>query len=180
MNAGGKKAVLWGTTLDNLVSWKMVTANATWLEVKRLNHNFGKIHEQEHVSFQVTEYEQDGITPKGETRRLSYAGGYFRKKGLGKDVTNKFLGGLPGIQKEGCDGLITSAEFILHKMPERIRTVCLEFYGTDLHEAVPAIVEIKSALDNNPHVLLSGLEHLDERYVKAVKYTPKGRKGYFA
>ena len=177
MNAGGKKAVLWGTTLDNLVSWKMVTANATWLEVKRLNHNFGKIHEQENVSFQVTEYEQDGITPKGETRRLSYAGGYFRKKGLGKDVTNKFLGGLPGIQKEGCDGLITSAEFILHKMPERIRTVCLEFYGTDLHEAVPVIVEIKSALDNNPHVLLSGLEHLDERYVKAVKYTPKGARG---
>ncbi|MDH4134154.1 MAG: DUF3683 domain-containing protein, partial [Gammaproteobacteria bacterium] len=25
MNAGGKKAVLWGTTLDNLVSWRMVT-----------------------------------------------------------------------------------------------------------------------------------------------------------
>jgi len=25
MNAGGKKAVLWGTALDNLVSWRMVT-----------------------------------------------------------------------------------------------------------------------------------------------------------
>jgi len=24
MNAGGKKAVLWGTALDNLASWKMV------------------------------------------------------------------------------------------------------------------------------------------------------------
>jgi len=177
MNAGGKKAVLWGTTLDNLLSWKMVTPDATWLEVKRLNHNFGKIHEQKQVDFQVTEYEHDGVTQKGDIKKLSYAGSYFRKEGLGKDVTNKFLGGLPGIQKEGCDGLITSAEFILHKMPEKIRTVCLEFYGTDLHEAIPAILEIKETLDNNPYVLLSGLEHLDERYVKAVKYTPKGARG---
>ena len=28
MNAGGKKAVLWGTALDNLVSWRMVTPQA--------------------------------------------------------------------------------------------------------------------------------------------------------
>ena len=47
MNAGGKKAVLWGTTLDNLASWRMVTADADWLEVERLDHNLGKIHEQE-------------------------------------------------------------------------------------------------------------------------------------
>jgi hypothetical protein len=34
MNAGGKKAVLWGTTLDNLVSWRMVVADGTWLVVE--------------------------------------------------------------------------------------------------------------------------------------------------
>ena len=45
MNAGGKKAVLWGTTLDNLASWRMVTPQADWLEVERLDHNLGKIHE---------------------------------------------------------------------------------------------------------------------------------------
>ncbi|MDB5914688.1 MAG: Alkylglycerone-phosphate synthase (Alkyldihydroxyacetonephosphate synthase)-like protein, partial [Ramlibacter sp.] len=39
MNAGGKKAVLWGTALDNLVSWRMVTPDAKWLEVIRLDHN---------------------------------------------------------------------------------------------------------------------------------------------
>ena len=33
MNAGGKKAVLWGTALDNLASWRMVTPNAEWLDV---------------------------------------------------------------------------------------------------------------------------------------------------
>ncbi|MCG7919287.1 MAG: DUF3683 domain-containing protein, partial [Candidatus Thiodiazotropha taylori] len=39
MNAGGKKAVLWGTTLDNLASWRMVTPQGEWLEIERLNHN---------------------------------------------------------------------------------------------------------------------------------------------
>src|SRR3954462_14844685 len=41
MNAGGKKAVLWGTALDNLVSWRMVTPQAQWLEVTRMDHNLG-------------------------------------------------------------------------------------------------------------------------------------------
>ncbi|MEN3291150.1 MAG: hypothetical protein V7642_403, partial [Burkholderiales bacterium] len=36
MNAGGKKAVLWGTALDNLASWRMVDPNGDWLEVTRL------------------------------------------------------------------------------------------------------------------------------------------------
>ncbi|MBI4985406.1 MAG: DUF3683 domain-containing protein, partial [Rhodocyclales bacterium] len=35
MNAGGKKAVLWGTALDNLASWRMVTPDGEWLEVER-------------------------------------------------------------------------------------------------------------------------------------------------
>ncbi|MDQ5902891.1 MAG: hypothetical protein QG672_478, partial [Pseudomonadota bacterium] len=49
MNAGGKKAVLWGTALDNLAWWKMVDPDGNWLEVDRLDHNFGKIHEQHTV-----------------------------------------------------------------------------------------------------------------------------------
>ena len=179
MNAGGKKAVMWGTALDNLVSWRMVTPDAEWLEVERLNHNLGKIHDQQEVSFRITRFEKDAKTQKGEVEILTFPGQFFRKHGLGKDVTNKFLGGLPGIQKEGCDGLITSSEFILHRMPDYIRTVCMEFYGTDLQQAVPAIVEVKDFLDANQHVLLAGLEHLDERYVKAVKYTPKAARGSF-
>ncbi|AHE97893.1 DUF3683 domain-containing protein [Thioalkalivibrio paradoxus] len=177
MNAGGKKAVLWGTALDNLASWRMVTPQAHWLQVERLEHNLGKIHDAATVRFRITRYEPDGETPSGEPEILELPGPAFRKAGLGKDVTDKALMGLPGIQKEGCDGLITSAEFILHRMPEHVRTVCLEFYGSDLHQAVPAIVESKNAVDHDPDVLLAGLEHLDERYVKAVKYTPKGARG---
>ena len=177
MNAGGKKAVLWGTALDNLASWRMVTPQADWLQVERLDHNLGRIHDAERVRFRITRFGPDGRTPQGEPEELELPGPAFRKAGLGKDVTDKALMGLPGIQKEGCDGLITSAEFILHRMPAFVRTVCLEFYGSDLHQAVPAIVEIKDATDADPDVLLAGLEHLDERYVKAVKYTPKGARG---
>ena len=51
-------------------------------------------------------------------------------------MTDKVLGGLPGVQKEGCDGIITQATFILHRMPPAVRTVCLEFFGP-VREAVP-------------------------------------------
>ncbi|MCK4833705.1 MAG: DUF3683 domain-containing protein, partial [Gammaproteobacteria bacterium] len=105
MNAGGKKAVIWGTALDNLVSWRMVTPDGLWMEVERLNHNIGKIHDQQDVSFKVTRFEADGVSVIGEAEILSMKGQSFRKTGLGKDVTDKYLSGLPGIQKEGCDGL---------------------------------------------------------------------------
>jgi len=177
MNAGGKKAVLWGTTLDNLLSWKMVTPDGEWLEVERLNHNLGKIHEQKQVSFRVARYAANSHDLIEPPIVMQFAGQSLRKEGLGKDVTDKFLGGLPGVQKEGCDGLITSAVFILHKMPSVTRTVCLEFYGKDLRKAVPAIVELKAYLDGLPNVLLSGLEHLDDRYIKAVGYAAKAARG---
>jgi len=173
MNAGGKKAVLWGTTLDNLAEWRMVTPDGDWLVTERLEHNLGKIHDQQTVRFRITRYAADGRTARGEPEILEMPGATFRKAGLGKDVTDKFLSGLPGVQKEGCDGLITSARFVLHRMPEHVRTVCLEFFGTDLAQAVPAIVEIKDFIEAADGVQMSGLEHLDERYVQAVNYATK-------
>ncbi|RPJ47300.1 MAG: DUF3683 domain-containing protein [Betaproteobacteria bacterium] len=175
MNAGGKKAVLWGTALDNLASWKMVTPDAQWMGVERLDHNFGKIHDVATARFRITRYARDGKTVAGEPEILEIPGATFRKRGLGKDVTDKVLGGLPGIQKEGCDGIIAEATFILHRMPPAIRTVCLEFFSA-VREAVPSIVEIKRYLDSNPDAILAGLEHLDERYVKAVGYATKSRR----
>jgi FAD/FMN-containing dehydrogenase/Fe-S oxidoreductase len=174
MNAGGKKAVLWGTALDNLASWTMVTPDAHWLEVERLDHNLGKIHDTEVARFRLrTLDESRKKTLKEEL--LEIPGASFRKVGLGKDVTDKFLAGLPGVQKEGCDGIITSATFILHRMPQHIRTVCLEFFG-QVKDAVPTIVEIKDFLDAHPQAILAGLEHLDERYLKAVGYATKSRR----
>ncbi|VAW94141.1 FAD/FMN-containing dehydrogenases [hydrothermal vent metagenome] len=176
MNAGGKKAVMWGTTLDNLVSWRMVRPDGQWIVVERMNHNLGKIHEQAEVKFRISHYEPDGQTLVGETQSLVIPGNQLRKQGLGKDVTNKFLGGLPGVQKEGCDGIITSAEFILHRMPVCTRTLCLEFFDPDLQKAVPAIIETKDYLDDKDGVHLAGMEHLDQRYLKAVGYSTKAAK----
>ncbi len=173
MNAGGKKAVLWGTTLDNLLSWRMITADNQWLEVERLNHNLGKIHQQELAEFKIIRYQADRKTRVGKPQYIRVPGQRLRKVGLGKDVTDKFLQGLPGIQKEGCDGLITSAEFVLHQPPKHSRTICLEFFGSDLKKATPAIVEIKDYIDALLTVELAGLEHLDQRYLRAVKYNTK-------
>jgi FAD/FMN-containing dehydrogenase/Fe-S oxidoreductase len=188
MNAGGKKAVLWGTALDNLASWKMVTPEAKWLEVVRLNHNLGKIHDVAVASFELRWFDASGKTLE-RTERLDIPGASFRKEGLGKDVTDKFLSGLPGIQKEGCDGLITSARWVVHRMPKHVRTVCLEFFGNP-KDAVPSIVEIKDFMfsltsrggeapagQGPSPVLLAGLEHLDDRYLKAVGYTTKSKRG---
>jgi FAD/FMN-containing dehydrogenase/Fe-S oxidoreductase len=98
---------------------------------------------------------------------------------LGKDVTDKFLSGLPGIQKEGCDGLITSARWIVHRMPAHTRTVCMEFFG-NAKDAVPSIVEIKDFMfleAKRGGAILAGLEHLDDRYLRAVGYATKSKRG---
>ena len=179
MNAGGKKAVLWGTALDNLAWWKMVDPDGNWLEVERVNHNYGKIHEQENVEFRLKRFDPSGRKLLGE-EVLVMPGAACRKTGLGKDVTDKFLGGIPGVQKEGTDGIIVAARWVLHKMPPVTRTVCLEFFG-QVREAVPAIVEITDyfkpgGAGNAAGVLLAGLEHLDERYVKAVGYATKAKR----
>ncbi len=178
MNAGGKKAVLWGTALDNLASWKMVDCDGNWLEIERLDHNLGKIHDAPVATFAIRKFEPDGRTPIS-TETLVIEGKRFRKEGLGKDVTDKFLAGLPGVQKEGCDGLITSARWILHKMPAHTRTVCLEFFG-QARESIPSIVEIKNFMDAEARAgraILAGLEHLDERYLRAVGYATKSKRG---
>lgn len=179
MNAGGKKAVLWGTALDNLVSWRMVTPQAQWLEVTRLDHNLGKIHDAEVATFGLQYFEADGTTPV-RSEQLVIPGKTFRKEGLGKDVTDKFLSGLPGIQKEGCDGLITSARWVVHRMPEHVRTVCLEFFGNP-KDCVPTIVDIKDFMFGEMKrpggAILAGLEHLDDRYLKAVGYATKSKRG---
>jgi FAD/FMN-containing dehydrogenase/Fe-S oxidoreductase len=182
MNAGGKKAVLWGTAVDNLAWWRMVDPEGNWLEVTRLNHNLGKIHDVAVANFELVW--KDGRAHPDQAKilrseKLDIDGRTFRKTGLGKDVTDKFLGGLPGVQKEGCDGLITAARWILHRMPKHIRTVCLEFFG-QARDAIPSIVEITKYLESTARskgAILAGLEHLDERYLRAVGYSTKSKRG---
>lgn len=182
-NSGGKKACLWGTAVDNLASYRLVNPSGNWVEVVRLNHNLDKIHKQKTVTWEITTKNGLEADPaKASVLKkeiLTIPGSTFRKAGLGKDVSNKFLGGLPGVQKEGCDGLITSATWILHRMPKLGRTVCLEFFGA-ASEAGPAIVGITKLLDSHPEgCMLAGLEHMDDRYLHAVGYPPKTQRSEF-
>jgi len=175
-NAGGKHAVIWGTCLDNLLSWKMVTPSGDWLTVERLDHNLGKIHDEEEVRFRLRwTSSEDGRLLREEL--LTLPGSAFRAPGLGKDVTRKALGGLPGVQKEGTDGFVVEARFVLHKPFAHTYTVCCEFFGHDLARATEAMVKIKQAIDAREDVVIEALEHFDEKYIKAIDYAPKSASG---
>ncbi|MDQ6959655.1 MAG: DUF3683 domain-containing protein, partial [Mariprofundaceae bacterium] len=175
-NAGGRHAVIWGTCVDNLLSWKMVTPDGNWLVVTRINHNMGKIPADADVQFSLSRFDTSGKIQLGEVEILTIPGSTFRREGLGKDVTRKALGGLPGIQKEGVDGFITEATFVLHEPYRHTQTVCCEFFGQELTAATRAMVDIKEHVDAADGAHLEGLEHFDEKYVKAIDYTSKSTR----
>ena len=166
-NAGGKDCVLWGTCIDNIVSFRIaMPSGRTWV-VRRTNHPLRKILPDDLVRFEVAD--ADGAP----VRSVELRGSDIRKKGLWKDITNKALGGLPGVQKEGTDGVITSAEFILYPAYPEQRTLCLEFFGPDFDEASEVIQEIARSMPNRGEEALSALEHFDDQYVKAIGYQVK-------
>ena len=107
---------------------------------------------------------------------VTLAGTDIRKKGLWKDITNKALLGLPGFQKEGTDGVITSGTFVLHQEYEKKITFCLEFFGEDMDEASRVIVEISEEFNNEGQEALMALEHFDEEYIRAIKYKFKAAR----
>ena len=166
-NAGGKTAVLWGTALDNLLSYRITMARGQEWIVQRLDHPLRKILTQDSVLFEISDSRGNLV------RRVSLDPAEIRTPGLGKDITNKALGGLPGIQKEGTDGIITSAEFILHPAYLHKTTCCLEFFGEDMDEASRVIVDISKAFVNQGREALMALEHFDEEYVRAIGYKVK-------
>ncbi|MFO0583828.1 MAG: DUF3683 domain-containing protein [Anaeromyxobacter sp.] len=171
-NAGGKDCVLWGTCIDNLLSWRMAMPSGKTWTVRRTDHRLRKILPQDPVTFEVDD--GSGAPP----RRIALTGAEIRKKGLWKDITNKALGGVPGLQKEGTDGVITSAEFILHPQYEAQRTLCLEFFGPDFDEASEVILDLARAFPfpNEGHEALSALEHFDDEYVRAIDYQVKAAR----
>ena len=95
--------------IDNIAAYTIAMPGAELLQVRRVNHPLRKILPDDEVVFEV--HDQAGEL----LRTISLRGDEIRKKGLWKDITNKALSGLPGVQKEGTDGIITSAEFVLYK-----------------------------------------------------------------
>ena len=169
-NAGGKTAVLWGTAIDNLLAYTIAMPGTGLLNVRRVNHPMRKIMPEDLVAYDV--FDAQG----GLLRRVELRGDEIRKKGLWKDITNKALGGLPGVQKEGTDGIITSAEFILYRAYEKKLTFCLEFFGEDMDEASRVIVEISEQFVNRGEEALMALEHFDEEYIRAINYKFKAAR----
>jgi FAD/FMN-containing dehydrogenase/Fe-S oxidoreductase len=146
-------------------------SGSTWT-IRRLDHRLRKILPDDVVTFAV--FDEDGT----ELQRIALGGTEVRKKGLWKDITNKALGGVPGLQKEGCDGVITSAEFVLYPEYEAKRTLCLEFFGPDFDEASRVILELARAFPfpNAGREALEALEHFDAEYVRAINYKIKAAR----
>lgn len=170
-NAGGKSAVKWGTTIDNIVSFKMVTPTGELIEVKRRHHPVRKIIPGDVVVFHVVDHAGALL------RKISLPAEKVRKPGLWKDITNKALGGVPGIQKEGTDGTVVEAVFILHNAYPIKKTFCLEFFGDSFNEASKVIEQISVAFDDTKDdgdaASLVALEHFDQEYIKAIQYKVK-------
>ena len=184
-NAGGKTAVLFGTAIDNVLAYKITMPSGSCHRIERQDHPLRKILPEDTLVFHI--FDETG--QKIETTHLT--GEQIRKKGLGKDVTNKTLNGLPGIQKEGCDGIITSATFILYPTFKFKKTGCIEFFGNDMTEAGQVITAISNVFTNGsstsessshmaPSLMapsLMALEHFDEEYIKAIRYKTKQSVG---
>jgi FAD/FMN-containing dehydrogenase/Fe-S oxidoreductase len=170
-NAGGKTAVLWGTCIDNLLSYEIAMPGGKRVTVRRANHRLRKILPDDEVVFEILDSDGslvDAITLKGSE---------IRRRGLWKDITNKTLKGLPGLQKEGTDGVITSARFVLYPKYEASATLCLEFFGPDMDEASKVIVELSHVFPNQGREVLQALEHFDNEYVRAIGYKVKAPRG---
>ncbi|SKA73368.1 FAD/FMN-containing dehydrogenase [Paucidesulfovibrio gracilis DSM 16080] len=173
-NAGGPFAFEYGTTIDNLFSYRMVTPTGEIIQVSRKDHPRHKIFEDGRAVFEI--HDATGAL----LHTVSLRGDELRKPGLGKDVSNKFLGGLPGVQKEGVDGVITEACFVLYPKPAYSRTLCLEFYGRSMRNAVLVINDVvglrNRIREQGDLVKVSALEHFDSKYVQAIEYANKSEQ----
>lgn len=173
-NAGGPFAFEYGTTLDNILSYVMVLPDARAIEVRRRDHPRHKILPQEEAVFEI-------LDDQGRVQEtIVLPGGDIRGADLGKDVSNKYLGGLPGIQKEGVDGIITEACFTLHPKPAFSRTLCLEFFGRSMHSAMLVINDLVALRDTirvqGDLVKMSALEEFGSKYVHAIEYRKKSSR----
>jgi FAD/FMN-containing dehydrogenase/Fe-S oxidoreductase len=169
-NAGGKSAVLWGTAIDNVLSFRVVMPGGVAVDVARVEHPLRKILPEDEVHFRIT---RDDGAP---ARDIVLRGNDLRKKSLWKDITNKTLGGVPGLQKEGTDGVITSARFVLYRAYEKQSTACLEFFGHSMDEASQVILALSREIQNRGDEALLALEHFDEEYVRAIGYRVKATR----
>ncbi len=170
-NSGGPLCFEYGTTIDNVLSYTMVTPTGEIIVIERANHPRHKIYEDETAVFEVRDISG------GVRTVVRLHGNELRSPGLGKDVTNKALGGLPGMQKEGVDGIVVEATFIVHKIPPHHRVMVLEFFGrsmTKAMEVIKAVVGLRNeGRKRGDPVKITALEEFGQKYVEAIEYKKK-------
>ncbi len=173
-NAGGPMAFEYGTTIDNLLWWRMVTPTGEIISIERENHPRHKILPDETAVFVVKDMSG------GVRSVVNLSGSELRLPGLGKDVTNKCLGGLPGVQKEGTDGIITEVCFTTHPKPKYSRVMALEFFGRSM---LPAAVVVRELVglrnrirEEGDYAHISAMEEFNAKYVQAIDYQRKSQK----
>ena len=177
MNAGGKKAVLWGTALDNLASWRMVTPEAHWLEVTRLDHNLGKIHDAPTSRRFELRYFDAPTARQPRAHRAARHPGPHVPQGRPRQGRHRQVPRRPARHPEGrlrrpdhqrALGRAPHAGAHAHRLPgvlrQRARTRCRQ-HRRDQGLHVRRAASARAAL-------LAGLEHLDDRYLRAVGYAP--------
>ncbi len=151
----------------------MVLANGRTIEVKRKAHPRHKILPDDVAVFEI--YSEDNTLMDV----VKLKGDEIRGTGLGKDVTNKYLGGLPGVQKEGVDGIITEACFVLYKQLPFSSTLCLEFFGKTMENSMLVIKDLVRLRDEirrkGDKVKMSALEEFGAKYVQAIEYKKKSK-----
>ena len=145
----------------------------------RLDHNLGKIHDVDDGDASSCATSTPAARSSSAPSASTIPGARFRKEGLGKDVTDKFLAGLPGIQKEGCDGLITSRRAGSCTGCRRTCARCA--WSSSATPRTRCRRSSRSRTSCSPRrkaggAILAGLEHLDDRYLKAVGYATKSKR----
>ncbi len=170
-NSGGPLCFEYGTTIDNVLHYTMVTPTGEIILIERVDHPRHKIYEDETAVFEVRDI-------SGSVRTVvRLNGNELRKTGLGKDVTNKARGGLPGIQKEGVDGIIVEADFIVHRILPYHKVMVLEFFGRSLTGAMEVIKPIVGLRNEGRKlgdpVKITALEEFGSKYIEAIEYQKK-------
>jgi FAD/FMN-containing dehydrogenase len=187
MNAGGKKAVLWGTALDNLASWRMVDPNGDWLEVTRLDHNLARSTTRRWPRFKL---EWTHPTAKGapRARRSDRDPGNRRPplpQGRPGQGRHRQIPGRPaghperGLRRPDHLGALDpaqDAEVHAHRLPGILRPGARRDPVDRRDQGLPRR-PAEEGRRQFATLRLAGLEHLDERYLRAVGYATKSKRG---
>jgi len=165
MNARQRRPCCGAPRWTTLASWKMVTPDGLWMLSNASTTTSARFTTRSMPisasALRSRRQDAHGEPESDDSRRFVPQGR------AGKDVTDKFLSGLPGIQKEGCDGIITSATFILHRAHEHTRPSAWSSLARCA--TVPRSSRSLRCCTTAPvrRYSSAGLEHLDERYLKA-------------